>query len=42
MKHTKEQYQEAFEQAAIHMEGWRKKAKTMCQSEFKCPTTGYE
>lgn len=42
MKHTKEQYQEAIEQAAIHSENWQDKAKTPCESEFKCPVTGYE
>lgn len=42
MKHTKEQYKEALEQAAIHAEGWDKNAKSMCQKEFTCPKTGYE
>ena len=42
MKHTKEQYQEALEQAAIHAEGWKEKANSKCFNEFKCPDTGYE
>ena len=42
MKHTKEQYQEALEQAATHTEGWGDNADSMCQMEFTCPSTGYE
>ena len=42
MKHTKEQYQEAIEQAAIHAEGWEENTDSMCQMEFTCPSTGYE
>lgn len=42
MKHTKQQYQEALEQVAIHAEGWKEKAKSRCNKEFKCPSTGYE
>ena len=42
MKHTKEQYQEALEKAAIHSEGWEDNTDSMCQIRFTCPTTGYE
>lgn len=42
MKHTKKQYKEALEQAAIHAEGWKEKAKSECRAEYTCPDTGYE
>ena len=42
MKHTKEQYQEALEQFAIHAEGWKDNALSLCEMEYKCPKTGYE
>ena len=42
MKHTKEQYQEALEQFAIHAEGWGDNAKSLCSDEYACLKTGYE
>ena len=42
MKHTKEQYEEALEQAAIHAEEWAGQAESECGTEYTCPNTGYE